>query len=191
MDAWETVQYVDFDERYLDSVLDIATDRFGENYINREQILGLTSKDDAMCSIAVDGEAKDVLGYCLFFEENMESASKAFKIPKDEMIAVTGSDSSLCHTKSMALRKGAEKRGLGYNLFNRTLDKAQKIGYKVAWCPAWKRGDYIPVEKVLLRSGFNYFKTVHRMWEDDKDYRCIDCKGPCKCDAAVYYKILN
>lgn len=191
MDACSAVQYVDFDERYLDGMLKIAIDRFGENYIDKNKILSLADKDEAMCSLAVSADTKDVLGYCLFFEENMEKASKDFKIPKDEMIAVTGSDSSLCHAKSMALKRGSEKRGLGYNLFNRTLDKAQKIGYKVAWCPAWKRGDFIPVEKVLLRLGFNYFKTVHRIWEDDKDYKCIECHGPCKCDAAVYYKILN
>ena len=191
MGADELVQYVDFDERHLDGMLDIAIDRFGENYIDRDKILHFVNKDEAMCSIAVEKDTKDVLGYCLFFEENMDRASKDFKIPKEEMIAVTGSDSSLCHTKSMALKRGSERKGLGYNLFNRTLDKAQKIGYKVAWCPAWKRGDDMPVEKVLLRSGFNYFKTVHRIWEDDKTYRCIDCNGPCKCDAAVYYKILN
>jgi len=191
MESEEKISYVDFDDRYLDGILDVAIDRFGENYISKKQILDLVKRDNSMCSVAVNERNNDVLGYCLFFEENMDKASNDFKISKEEMISVTGSDSSICHAKSMALRRGSEKKGLGYNLFNRTLDKAKNIGYKVAWCPAWKRGDYIPAEKVLLRSGFSFFKTVHRIWENDKLYKCIDCKGPCKCDAAVYYKILN
>lgn len=186
----KNVTYSNFANEYLDDMINVAVGRFGENYIDRKKILDHVNCDNEMCTLALD-ENGNVLGYCLFFEDNMNSAEKDFKIPKQELISVTGSDSSICHTKSMALRKDCEKMGLGYNLFNRTLNKAQKIGYKAAWCPAWKRGSYVPVKNVLLKSGFTFFKTVHRIWEDDKNYTCVECNGPCKCDAAIYYKILN
>lgn len=187
----DTVHYTDFSNEYIDSIIDIGTKSFGNNYITRDEILKCIDKDNNMCTLAVDKDTNEVLGYCLFFGENMDKAQENFRIPKEELIAVTGSDSSICHAKSIALRKEYEGRGIGGNLFNKTLNKAQKIGYKVAWCPAWKRGEFIPAEKVLLKNGFTYFKTVSNIWEKDKNYRCVDCKGPCKCDAAIYYKVLN
>ncbi|MBR1779767.1 MAG: hypothetical protein IJ758_04650 [Clostridia bacterium] len=185
----ELVRYIDFSEKYLDGILEIASARFGENYITKDQIFDLAGNE--MCSLAIGARDIDVLGYCLFYEENLDKASRDFKIPKEDMISVTGSDSYICHTKSMALREGVEKRGLGYNLFKRTLDKAKHLGYKIAWCPAWKRGNYIPVEKILSKCEFDFFRIVPRLWEDDKSYKCVECGGPCRCDAAVYYKILN
>ncbi|MDQ5983709.1 MAG: hypothetical protein RUMPE_00735 [Eubacteriales bacterium SKADARSKE-1] len=186
-----TVFYSDFSSKYIDDIIDIGTQSFGENYITREEILKHIKEDNEMCTLAIDADTNEVLGYCLFFEENMDSAQKDFKIPKEELISITGSNSNICHAKSIAVRKNCESKGIGYNLFEKTLNKAKKMGYKIAWCPAWKRGDFIPAEKVLLKSGFKYFKTVSNMWEKDKSYKCIDCKGPCKCDAAIYYKLLN
>lgn len=144
-----------------------------------------------MCTVAIDKIKDEVLGYCIFFEESLKKAEKHFKIPVEELISVTGSGESICHTKSIALRGNCEKAGIGTELFKQTLDKAQKLGYKVAWCPAWIRENYVPVGNVLKRNDFTYYKTVGNLWEDDKDYKCIVCSGPCKCNAAVYYKILN
>lgn len=185
------VHYSDFSHEYIDGIIDIGIKSFGENYITKEEILKYVNKDNEMCTLAIDKNTNEILGYCLFFEENMDKAEKDFHIPKTDLISITGSDSSICHAKSIAIRKTCESRGIGFNLFDKTINKAKNLGYKVAWCPAWKRGDFIPVEKVLLKSGFTYFKTVSNIWEKDKNYKCVDCNGPCKCDAAIYYKLLN
>lgn len=50
------MQYADFEERHLDGMLDVAIDQFGGNYIDRDKILSLVNKDNAMSSLAVDRE---------------------------------------------------------------------------------------------------------------------------------------
>ena len=187
----KNVEYRDFSLKYLDDIIKIANKRFGKNYYTRENFMKTLDQSKGMCTVAIDKLKDEVLGYCIFFEESLKKAEKHFKIPVEEFISVTGSGESICHTKSIALRGNCEKAGIGTELFKQTLDKAQKLGYKVAWCPAWIRENYVPVGNVLKRNDFTYYKTVGNLWEDDKDYKCIVCSGPCKCNAAVYYKILN
>lgn len=187
----KNIEYKNFSSKYLDDIIKIANKRFGKNYYNRENFIENLNKSKGMCTVAIDKLKNEVLGYCIFFEESLKKAEKHFKIPIEELVSVTGSGESICHTKSIALKENCEKAGIGTELFRITLDKAQKLGYKVAWCPAWIRENYIPVGNVLKRNNFTYYKTVGNLWEDDKDYKCVVCSGPCKCSAAVYYKILN
>ena len=186
-----SIDYKDFSLEYLDDILNIANSRFGKNYYTRESFIKNLDESKGMCTVAVNRSNNEVLGYCIFFEENLDKAEKHFKIPKEELEAIAGSGDPVCHTKSLALKEGCEKFGIGTELFRKTLDKATDLGYKAAWCPAWVRNDYIPVGNVLKKNDFTYYKTVGDLWKDDKDYHCVVCGGPCRCNAAVYYKILN
>lgn len=187
----DTIYYSDFSNKYIDGIIDVGVRNFGENYITREEILNYVNKDNEMCTIAIGTDTNKVLGYSLFFEENIDEAAKDFNIPKEELVLIAGSNKKICHAKSIAVSKDYTGKGIGYNLFNKTLNKAKNLGHKVVLCPAWKRGDVVPLEKILLKTGFTYFKTVSNMWKNEKKYMCVDCKGPCTCDAEIYYKLLS
>lgn len=185
------ILYSDFSNEYIDDIIDIGVKNFGENYITREEILKYVNKDNEMCTLAIDADTNKLMGYCLFFAQSVKEAQKDFNISNEELNLFKGLNlnKEICHAKSISISSECKGRGIGYELFKKTLDKAKKLGYKLVLCPAWKRGDFIPVEKILLKTGFTYLKTVSNMWEDNKDYKCVDCNGPCKCDAAIYYKI--
>ena len=191
MKIGSNIEYRNFDAKYLDEIVNIANSRFGKNYYSNENFMKTLERSKGMCSVAVDKNTNEVLGYCIFFEEDLKNAEKHFKIPEEELAYVSGSGESICHTKSIALKENCEKLGIGMGLFTRTLEKAKNLGYKSAWCPAWIHHGYIPVGNVLKKNNFTYYKTVGNLWEDDNDYKYIVCHGPCKCDAAIYYKILN
>ena len=122
---------------------------------------------------------------------NLEGLAKEFKLNKYEIKRIVGNDERICVAKSLVLQKDSEKAGLATELTRRGLEKAKRMGFYSCWSPLWIRKDgAVPAEHVIKRNGFTFYKVVHMLWVDDKDYKCLDCNGPCKCDAAIYYKIL-
>ena len=47
------------------------------------------------------------------------------------------------------------------------------------------------MEKNLKKFGFCYLVNSKRVWYDKKELICPICNGRCKCDGAIYYKILE
>ncbi len=185
------VAYLDFSRYFLNDMIKIADSRFGENYIKEKEILKNVETENEMCKLAVNKINGRLLGYCLFYDEDINTAEKTFKIPKEELIQVSGSSDNICHLKSLAISKDVEKSGIGQNLFGSCLEKAENLDFSAGWCPAWKRGNYVPAARILNLYGFKPYKTVSNLWFDDKEYKCIECKGPCVCECDVYFKKLK
>ena len=55
----------------------------------------------------------------------------------------------------------------------------------------WKPGKIVPAGKMLKECGFDDLTEAKNVWYDDKDLVCPYCKGRCRCDAEVFYKLLN
>lgn len=65
----------------------------------------------------------------------------------------------------------------------------EAYGISLIIVAAWKQGAFVPAEKLLLRSGFQYFGDLSKPWFDQTGLQCFYCqKNRCICDAAVYYK---
>lgn len=190
-DAVKNIEYKNFSSEYLDEIINIANARFGANYYTKDSFMENLKSSKGMCTVAIDKDSNEVLGYCIFFEESIENAEKYFKVSKEELINVGNSREPICHAKSLAIKEKCENIGIGTKLFELTLDKAKNLGYKTAWCSAWLKGDDIPAKDILDKSGFIYYKTVSGLWKNNNKYRCIVCNGPCRCKDAIYYKILN
>lgn len=184
----KNVAYKKFSPEYLDEVLKIANARFGENYYTKENFMETLNKSEGMCIVAIEKKTNEVLGYCIFYGEKLEEAEKHFKLSQEELSNISGGDEKICHTKSMAIKKKCEKAGIGSTLFEKTLEEAQKLGYKTALCPAWEINGQVPVANILDKNDFVYHSTVGDLWKDDENYKCVVCNGPCRCNAAIYYK---
>ena len=186
-----TIKYTDFSLRYLSSMVELGVERFGEKYTNESKLRAYVENKKNVCKLVVDAESDRLLGFFLMHGTNLEGLAEEFKLNKFEIKQVIGNNEKICVAKSLVLQKDSEKAGLATELTRRGLEKAKRMGFYSCWSPLWIRKDgAIPAEHVIERNGFTFYKVVHMLWVDDKDYKCLDCNGPCKCDAAIYYKIL-
>lgn len=186
-----TIKYTDFSLRYLSSMVELGVERFGEKYTNEDKLRAYVENRKNICKLVVDTENDRLLGFFLMHGTNLEGLAKEFKLNKYEIKRIVGNDEKICVAKSLVLQKDSEKAGLATELTRRGLEKAKRMGFYSCWSPLWIRKDgAVPAEHVIKRNRFIFYKVVHMLWVDDKDYKCLDCNGPCKCDAAIYYKIL-
>lgn len=186
-----TIKYTDFSLRYLSSMVELGVERFGEKYTNEDKLRAYVENRKNICKLVLDTENDRLLGFFLMHETNLEGLAKEFKLNKYEIKRIVGNDERICVAKSLVLQKDSEKAGLATELTRRGLEKAKRMGFYSCWSPLWIRKDgAVPAEHVIKRNRFIFYKVVHMLWVDDKDYKCLDCNGPCKCDAAIYYKIL-
>ena len=189
--AVATVKYIDFLPRYLGQMVELGEERFGEKYTNEDKLRAYIEKKDNICKLAVDAENDRLIGFFLMHGVSLEDLAREFKLTTREIIDVIGANKKICVAKSLVLQKDAEKSGIATELAQKGLKKAKIKGFYSCWSPLWIRKDgAIPAQHVIERIGFIFYKIVHMLWVDDKNYRCLDCNGPCKCDASVYYKIL-
>lgn len=182
---------VDFSKDYIKQVVNLANERFGKGYINEKKLLDYITSDKLFGTLIINKKNNNLLGYAIFLEKTLNDVKTDLKLsPKDIDNITEGLNENLCYIKSIALKKEYEKIGLGSKIFVETINKAIDKSLKIGICPAWKRKNEVPLKNVLLKSGFKYYNTVPLLWIDDKEYECVECKGPCCCDGEIYYKKL-
>lgn len=192
-DQLKNIKYIDFSPEYLDQMVALGEERFGEMYTNREKLYSYVTDKNNICKLAIDVENNRLLGFFLSHGSSIDGVSKEFKLAEEDLENVVGGHDNLCVAKSLVLQKDAEKAGLATELVRMGMEKAQQMGFYAAWSPLWIRKDgSIPAKHVIERNNFQFSDIIgHMLWVDDKDYKCLDCHGPCKCDAAIYYKIFK
>lgn len=182
---------IDFSPLYLNDIIDLAKKRLGDGYSNSEELQRYANRPSNIFKLIIDAANGNLVGFFKMHGTNVSGLAKEFKLTPDEIRNVVGGNESICVAKSLVLQKECEKAGLATNLVRDTLEEAKQKGFYSCWSPLWVRKDgSIPAKKIMDRNDFKYYKNSHMVWVDDKEYKCIDCEGPCKCDAAVYYKIL-
>lgn len=181
---------MDYSPEFGDQYVEFANETFGKNYISKDELLTHVNRENEICTIAVEEKTNKLVGFCIFYEETPEETMKNFQLSQDEFDKLCEKGKNICHVKSISIKEDHKKTGLSFELFERNVAKAKKLGFSVALVGAWKRGDYVPAKKLLVNHGFLKLKTVPYLWYDDKNYNCVDCNGPCKCDGVVYYKNL-
>lgn len=61
----------------------------------------------------------------------------------------------------------------------------------IAFGVFWKPNGKAPMESVLKKFGFSYLTDSKNLWYDNENLVCPVCNGRCRCDAAIYYKLLE
>lgn len=185
------IKFIDFSSQYLKEMVKLGNERFGNNYTNENKLRKYAENENNICKLAIDTKEDKLIGFFLMHGTNISGLSKEFKLKIDEINKFIGDNEKICVAKSLALQKNSEKGGIATELVRESLETAKRMGFYSSWSPLWIRKDgSIPAKNVIERNGYLFYKNVHMLWVDDKNYKCIDCDGPCKCDAAIYYKIL-
>ncbi len=187
----QKVNYIDFSEKYLDSIVGLADARLGEKYITAEKLKDFIQDKNNACKLVIDADKEQLLGFLFSHGSDIKSLADEFKLTTDEIRQVVGDNEKIYVVKTLVLHENAEKHGLATELARQGLATAKEFGFYSAWSALWVRKDgSIPAKNLIERLGLSFYKTVHMRMYNRPDFKCVDCHDRCTCDSAIYYKIL-
>jgi GNAT superfamily N-acetyltransferase len=184
----EIIEIIEFTEKYLSPVCDLANNSFGNGYLTEKKYGELISKESALSVALHNGQ---FAGFCFLIHEKAEEVAKGLKIDISQIKPYADERGLVCHAKAIAVVPEFRRTGLTDKLFAETLKKSAAKGMRSVWVAAWKMGDRVPAKKTLENNGFSVSCEKEMLWFDDKEYECIACGGACRCNGIIYYKIFN
>jgi len=110
---------------------------------------------------------------------------------KDEIVGMIYGEiiESTAELKTVVVDPDYRNVGIASRLVKEFMSRCESSGVKRITSPAWKVGDGIPAERLLLRFGFVATKIIEGYWTEDsqaRGYRCPTCGFPCSCDAVIF-----
>ena len=176
-----------FTYEFIDKVIELANFSFGKNYITKNKLNQLIEQKNVFY-IAYQND--ELLGYCIFLEEDIKELSEHVKLEIDELSKLHLDKKQLCYMKSMAVKKECRGTDLAKNLFDICYNEIVNQGFDFAIGTAWKINDKVPMSKIFEAQGFEVYKEMPLIWYNDKEYVCNVCNGRCQCSGLIYYKRL-
>ena len=177
---------------YLDQATQLCGKCVGENLYTKSIIEATIKQQNQQFFLLITPQKKAV-AYIYFKLINLREAELLSKkslsklkqiVKKDDLIiANLQSIGVLAEYRKCKLSEYLMKVYLEYLLKNTQAD--------IAFGVFWKKNGEIPMEKNLKKFGFCYLVNSKRVWYDKKELICPICNGRCKCDGAIYYKILE
>ena len=178
-------------EEYLSRTAELCGQCVGENLYPESYIASIMEKPGHFFELFLTQE-DEIAGYCYSYLTTLEEAAASAKLPVDVLAAVSP-DKNPVVTKiqSIGIAPAYRNQGLGRQMLERTMERLRETDAAIAICIAWKINDFVPLADNLTGCGFQYLTDSHLVWYDYEELVCPYCSGRCKCDAAVYYKIME
>jgi len=83
-----------------------------------------------------------------------------------------------------------EGKGIIHFLTGEIIRNVKEDNFGVILASVWKYNGKAPASRLLRSFEFKDLGERHMMWYNQKDYECVVCNGPCKCDAELFELIL-
>ena len=170
------------EEKDFPIILELCDRRFGQGYIDHNEFSHWLKYPDLFLALDYDGE---FVGYVCILPSNPDEVCEKMALPIDEIRAEC-ENRKVIRCRSAVLREKFESRGFMRMLWERVFANAKEMGYSIAYCPAWKYNNFVPMDHLLTKLGFIAIAEKEMLWYDEENYTCIVCNGRCKCTARVY-----
>lgn len=171
---------------YYDIIQPLCDLRYGTGYMTREVYAHWMEHPDMIQIALVDGQ---FAGYSSMMPVTLDEVMAKMKVERSDVERIAGGKPILYY-KSTVVPFEYEGRGHFQALAHAAMATAREQDYGSMFSTAWTYGGYTPLARPFVRLGFEHLYRRSMLWYEDKNYTCIVCKGPCKCDAEIYYKIL-
>lgn len=176
---------------YLGRVAELCGQCVGENLYPESYLASIMEKPGHFFDLFLTGE-DEIAGYCYAYLTSLEEAAAAAKLPADVLATVSlVKNPVVANIQAVGTAPACRNQGLGRQMLERMLERLRETDAALAVCIAWKINGFVPLADNLTGCGFQYITDSHLVWYDHEDLVCPYCKGRCKCDAAVYYKMLE
>lgn len=156
--------------------------RFGKGYIDRDEFNQWLKYPDLFLALEYGGE---FVGYVCILPSTAEYVCEHMQLPLEEIKAECDGK-KIIRCRSAVLRTEFEHKGFMRMLWEKVFENAKNLGYSVAYCPAWKYNDFVPMNNLLTQLGFVPIAEKQMLWYNEKNYTCVVCGGRCKCPAVIY-----
>lgn len=93
--------------------------------------------------------------------------------------------------QSIGLKEHYRKNGYGKYMMDFAVQKFRELNVNSVFIICWKKGDEVPLGNTLIQCHFHFLSTAKMVWYDHPRLYCPYCGGRCRCDAQIYYKILD
>lgn len=170
------------EEKDYEAITALCDLRFGEGYIDHEEFSHWREYPELFLALDYKGE---FVGYVCILPSTPEIVCKNMQLPLDE-IKRECEGKKVIRCRSAVLREEFEHMGFMRMLWERVFENAAKLGYGIAYCPAWKYNGFVPMDHLLTQLGFVAIAQREMLWYNEEKYTCVICGGRCKCPAVVY-----
>ncbi len=136
-----------------------------------------------------DGQAA---GYYYFHLTDLAGMARYTRLPLAQLTDLCRPNPRVAHLRSIGILEAYRREHMSVCLvryFLRMLET--ELHADMAFCVCWKPQGKIPVTRSLEAFSFRHLADVARFWYDVPELECPICRGRCRCDAAVYYKLFE
>lgn len=163
----------------------------GQNLYPEEEILrAIEEKDRFFYLLKTDkGEPAGYIYYRLTDEASIASSAKIDRAVLRAVYRENGK--KVGRIQSIGLKEPYRGMGLAAQMIGFALGALAAMSAEAVFIVCWKPGGMVPLSKALKQCGFDDLTEAKKVWYDDADLICPYCKGRCRCDAEVFYKLLN
>lgn len=175
----------------IKTALSLCDECVGKNLYREEELLSaIVEKDRFFYLLKTDkGEPAGYIYYYLTDEESIANATK-LDISVFHAVYMAGGK-KVGKIQSIGIKDTFRGLGLATKMFRFATKELSMRSAGAVFAVCWKPGKIIPAGNVLKECGFDDLTEAKNVWYDDKDLVCPYCKGRCRCDAEVFYKLLN
>lgn len=182
---WPSPQIVEGSYEYYPLIEKLCNERYGKGYMTSE-LYNRWMKSPQMIQIALaDG---NFAGFSAMVPMTVEETMKYMGMPREDVERIAAEKPIMCY-KSAAIPASYEGRGHFRALAQVAFQICRELGYGCMFASAWTYNGFTPMEKSFRVLGFQFLYRRQMLWYDDRNYTCVICKGRCKCDAMIYYKL--
>jgi len=171
----------------FESIFNLCERRFGEGYISRDEYMSQWVLEENYFVVAeCDG---DFCGYSIMVPSSFEEIADHLHMTVEE-ISECSKGKPAFRYRSAAMEEKYEGKGIMKKMNEMSMEYVKNQGCSQIFVPAWKYGDYIPMDKLFSSLGFEIIAEKERIWENIEGYTCVVCHGKCICPCVIYRKIL-
>lgn len=166
-------------------LIKILDENLGDGYMSESDLLGHIHNEKELF-FAARREDGSICGMLLFGEEDAQTLSEQTLIPADELLRLAHGK-KLLKCRSICIAKDSQHSGVGKTLFNGAIRSIRESGrYGVVTSLLWEYNGTVPSQKLHEDNGFRLLYRIPHPWYHLENYRCVACKGRCRCDGLQY-----
>ena len=175
----------------IDEVRQLCDECVGQNLYSEGEIASTLSDEDRFFYLLKNEKGK-IIGYIYYYLTDEDSIAEYSKLDKALLHSVCQkTEKKVGKIQSVGLKENYRGCGLATQMIHFVLGKLRAVSVEVVFIVCWKPAGSVPLKKALSGCDFSFLTEAEKVWYDDADLICPYCNGRCRCNAEVYYKILN
>lgn len=179
-------------EEFLEQTVQLCGECVGQNLYTKDMLETAIQNEKHKFYLLVTPK-KETVAYIYFILQDIRQAEQLAKHSFRQFCEEIHNESPVIgDLQSIGVHPQYRKRHLSEFLIKTALNWLwNESEAEVVFGVCWKIYGSVPMEKTLKKFGFLHLTDVKNIWYDRTDLYCPVCKGRCRCDAAIYYRILE